>query len=194
MAAIAQDPKYDHYDFPTVSNTNQSGHPGHTTPEQDAQVHQLRASLEQSGFHERLDTLTMLRFLRARKFNVEHAKQMYVWSRFEELNTSNTCGTGSSTARSGERSSAAASTTCCRPSSTRRRLRSSSTTPSTTTRPTRCAREKTVFVDPSKLTTPPGRSSPLHRAARQDQPHRHVQDHFRGPHVAEPGCRVREGR
>ncbi|THW83048.1 hypothetical protein D6D15_09848 [Aureobasidium pullulans] len=78
MASITQDPKYDHYDFPTVSNTNQSGHPGHTTPEQDAQVHQLRASLEQAGFHERLDTLTMLRFLRARKFNVEHAKQMFV--------------------------------------------------------------------------------------------------------------------
>jgi len=78
MAAVTQDPKYDHYDFPTVSNTNQSGHPGHTTPEQDAQVHQLRASLEQSGFHERLDTLTMLRFLRARKFVVEHAKQMFV--------------------------------------------------------------------------------------------------------------------
>lgn len=78
MASITQDPKYDHYDFPTVSNTNQSGHPGHTTPEQDAQVHQLRAALEQAGYTERLDTLTMLRFLRARKFNVEHAKQMYV--------------------------------------------------------------------------------------------------------------------
>ena len=90
MAAVTQDPKYDHYDFPTVSNTNQSGHPGHTTPEQDAQVHQLRASLEQSGFHERLDTLTMLRFLRARKFNVEHAKQMYVHSRAIGLARANT--------------------------------------------------------------------------------------------------------
>ncbi|KAI5207330.1 hypothetical protein E4T42_06062 [Aureobasidium subglaciale] len=78
MASINQDPKYDHYDFPTVSNTNQSGHPGHTTPEQDAQVHQLRATLEQAGYHERLDTLTMLRFLRARKFNVDMAKAMFI--------------------------------------------------------------------------------------------------------------------
>ena len=43
-------------------------------------MHQLRAALEQAGFTERLDTLTMLRFLRARKFNVEHAKQMYAAS------------------------------------------------------------------------------------------------------------------
>ena len=68
--------KYDHYDFPTTSPEAQSGHPGHTTREQDAAVHQLRAMLEQAGYKERLDTLTMLRFLRARKFNVEMSKQM----------------------------------------------------------------------------------------------------------------------
>ena len=39
-----------------------------------------------------------------------------------------------------------------------------------------------------------GRSSPLHRTARQDRPHRHVQDHLRGAHVAELGRRIREGR
>lgn len=72
------DPKYDDYDFPTTAPETQSGHPGHTTKEQDAQVHQLRQMLEQEGFTERLDTLTMLRFLRARKFNVELAKQMFV--------------------------------------------------------------------------------------------------------------------
>ena len=72
------DPKYDDYDFPTTSPETQSGHPGHTTKEQDAQVHQLRAMLEQDGYSARLDTLTMLRFLRARKFNVEAAKKMYV--------------------------------------------------------------------------------------------------------------------
>ncbi|GAB7353874.1 hypothetical protein MBLNU459_g4231t1 [Dothideomycetes sp. NU459] len=77
---IKQDPKYDDYDFPTISPNKQSGHPGHTTPEQDAQVHQLRSMLEQAGFTERLDTLTMLRFLRARKFNVELSKQMFVES------------------------------------------------------------------------------------------------------------------
>ena len=69
-------PKYDHYDFPTTSPTKQSGHPGHTTKEQDAAVHELRSKLEQAGYTERLDTLTMLRFLRARKFNVEMSKQM----------------------------------------------------------------------------------------------------------------------
>ncbi|KAL9107126.1 MAG: hypothetical protein Q9227_007906 [Pyrenula ochraceoflavens] len=72
------DPKYDDYDFPTTSPETQSGHPGHTTKEQDAQVHQLRAMLEQAGCKERLDTLTLLRFLRARKFNVEHSKTMFL--------------------------------------------------------------------------------------------------------------------
>jgi hypothetical protein len=71
------DPKYDsHLDFPTVAPTAQSGHPGHTTKEQDAAVHQLRSMLEAEGYKERLDTLTMLRFLRARKFQVELSKQM----------------------------------------------------------------------------------------------------------------------
>lgn len=70
------DPKYDDYDYPTTSPETQSGHPGHTTKEQDAQVHQLRAMLEQAGYHERLDTFTLLRFLRARKFNVELSKKM----------------------------------------------------------------------------------------------------------------------
>ncbi|KAI9707118.1 MAG: cytosolic factor, phosphatidylinositol/phosphatidylcholine transfer protein [Candelina mexicana] len=72
------DPRYDHYDFPTTSPTPQSGHPGHTTKEQDAQVHQLRMQLEQAGYKERLDTLCLLRFLRARKFNVEQSKQMFI--------------------------------------------------------------------------------------------------------------------
>ena len=54
------DPKYDHYDFPTTSPNKQNGHPGHTTPEQDAQVYQLRMQLEQAGYKDRLDTLTMV--------------------------------------------------------------------------------------------------------------------------------------
>lgn len=72
------DPKYDHYDFPTTAPEAKSGHPGHTTKEQDAAVHQLRMMLETEGYTQRLDTLTMLRFLRARKFNVEAAKKMSV--------------------------------------------------------------------------------------------------------------------
>jgi hypothetical protein len=55
------DPKYDHYDYPTTSPNQQSGHPGHTTPEQDAQVYQLRMKLEADGYTERLDTLTLVR-------------------------------------------------------------------------------------------------------------------------------------
>lgn len=55
------DPKYDHYDFPTTSPSKQSGHPGHTTPEQDAQVFQLRMKLEAAGYTERLDSLTLVR-------------------------------------------------------------------------------------------------------------------------------------
>ena len=55
------DPKYDHYDYPTVSSNKQSGHPGHTTPQQDAQVFQLRTKLESDGYTERLDTITLVR-------------------------------------------------------------------------------------------------------------------------------------
>ena len=73
------DPKYDHYDFPTTSPESRPGHPGHTNEEQDAKVFQLRTMLEQEGYTDRLDTLTLLRFLRARKFNVEAAKLMYVY-------------------------------------------------------------------------------------------------------------------
>ena len=57
---VELDPQYDNYDFPTTSPTAQSGHPGHTTPEQNAQVHQLRMALEQLGYKERLDTFTMV--------------------------------------------------------------------------------------------------------------------------------------
>ena len=39
-------------------------------------MHQLRMTLEQGGHKDRLDTLTLLRFLRARKFDVQLAKKM----------------------------------------------------------------------------------------------------------------------
>jgi hypothetical protein len=57
---VPLDPKYDSYDFPTISPTAQSGHPGHTTPEQDAHVFQLRSALEQDGYTKNLDTLTLV--------------------------------------------------------------------------------------------------------------------------------------
>ena len=72
------DPKYDHYDYPSVSPVQIPGFPGHTTPDQDAKVYQLRVELERLGYTERLDTLTLLRFLRARKFDVQAAKHMLV--------------------------------------------------------------------------------------------------------------------
>jgi hypothetical protein len=37
------DEKYDHYDYPTVSATALPGHPGHTTPMQDAQGKKARS-------------------------------------------------------------------------------------------------------------------------------------------------------
>ena len=55
--------KYDDYEYPTTSPNVQSGHPGHTTPQQDAQIFQLRTQLEQAGYTERLDTLCMVRFM-----------------------------------------------------------------------------------------------------------------------------------
>lgn len=58
--SMVLDPKHDLYDFPTTAPGAQSGHPGHTTPEQDAQVTQLRQKLETDGYTERLDTLTLV--------------------------------------------------------------------------------------------------------------------------------------
>ncbi|PYH43563.1 SEC14 family lipid-binding protein [Aspergillus saccharolyticus JOP 1030-1] len=75
---MATSSQYDDYDFPTTAPEAQPGHPGHTTPEQDAKVEQLRSELEQLGYTERLDTLTLLRFLRARKFDVALAKAMFI--------------------------------------------------------------------------------------------------------------------
>ncbi|RAL10898.1 SEC14 family lipid-binding protein [Aspergillus homomorphus CBS 101889] len=77
---MATPSKYDNYDFPITAPEAQPGHPGHTTPEQDAKVEQLRSELEQLGYTDRLDTLTLLRFLRARKFDVAAAKAMFVES------------------------------------------------------------------------------------------------------------------
>ncbi|CAN8105047.1 unnamed protein product [Discula destructiva] len=81
MAATANtelDPKYDDYDFPVIALVKQDGHPGHLTPEQIEKVKQLRASLEAKGHTVRLDTLTLLRFLRARKFDLVAAEAMFV--------------------------------------------------------------------------------------------------------------------
>ncbi|KAK7527956.1 CRAL-TRIO domain-containing protein [Phyllosticta citriasiana] len=75
---LKTNPKYDDYDFPTVPADPLPGHPGNLTPEQEKAVEDLRAALEKEGYTERLDTLTMLRFLRARKFDINLSKQMFV--------------------------------------------------------------------------------------------------------------------
>jgi hypothetical protein len=56
------DPKYDDYDFPTISPHPKNGHPGYTTDMQNAQVFQLRTILEREGYTARLDTLTLVMF------------------------------------------------------------------------------------------------------------------------------------
>ena len=43
-----------------MSHNRNPGHPGHTTPEQDAAVLQLRTELEKEGYKERLDTCTLV--------------------------------------------------------------------------------------------------------------------------------------
>lgn len=54
------DPKYDDYDYPTTAPVAMEGHPGHLTPQQQAQVSQLRLMLESEGYTKRLDTLTLV--------------------------------------------------------------------------------------------------------------------------------------
>lgn len=93
-------PEFDHYDYPaTVSIDAHPGYPGHTTEEQDAIVEVLRHELlaaepkfkaelrddanfqgdvDSVDYRKRLDTLTLLRFLRATKWNIPDAKTKYV--------------------------------------------------------------------------------------------------------------------
>lgn len=67
------DPKYDNYTYPITNPATGSGHPGHTTPEQDALVSKMREELEKEGHTERLDTINLVRpFLRVPPKNVNH--------------------------------------------------------------------------------------------------------------------------
>ncbi|KAG6015717.1 hypothetical protein E4U54_003068 [Claviceps lovelessii] len=72
------DPKYDNYDFPSKAAEAQDGYAGHLSADKVAQVNQLRSLLEAEGYKERLDTLTLLRFLRARKWDITLSKAMFV--------------------------------------------------------------------------------------------------------------------
>ncbi|KAK9347225.1 CRAL-TRIO domain-containing protein [Lipomyces starkeyi] len=55
-----------------------SGFPGNVSPEQQAKVGMLRNELISSGCTERLDDASLLRFLRARKFDLQKAKEMFL--------------------------------------------------------------------------------------------------------------------
>lgn len=54
-----------------------SGHPGNLTADQAKNLELIRALLQANGYTERLDDATLLRFLRARKFDVQKAMVMY---------------------------------------------------------------------------------------------------------------------
>ena len=53
------------------------GTPGNLDSAQEKALAELRKLLEDAGFIERLDDSTLLRFLRARKFDVQLAKEMF---------------------------------------------------------------------------------------------------------------------
>ncbi|GMM29086.1 phosphatidylinositol/phosphatidylcholine transfer protein [Martiniozyma asiatica (nom. inval.)] len=58
-------------------DANITGYPGYLTESEQSALDQLRLLLEASGFTQRLDDATILRFLRARKFDIMKAKEMY---------------------------------------------------------------------------------------------------------------------
>merc|ERR1712080_51597 len=65
--------------YPQISApTEQTGYTSNITPEQEEIKDKLRDQLKALGYTKRLDNASLLRFLRARKFDLAKAKQMFV--------------------------------------------------------------------------------------------------------------------
>lgn len=78
--------------YPQVSAaTELTGYTSNLTEEQKAKLGLLRKYLVEQGYKNRLDDASLLRFLRARKFDVEKAKEMFTncetWREKEGVNT-----------------------------------------------------------------------------------------------------------
>lgn len=65
--------------YPQIAPPNSpSGHPGHLNSDQEKALEHLRTIVDAQGYTERTDDATLLRFLRARQFDVGRALEMYV--------------------------------------------------------------------------------------------------------------------
>ncbi|KAG7195861.1 cytosolic factor, phosphatidylinositol/phosphatidylcholine transfer protein [Scheffersomyces spartinae] len=65
--------------YPQVNAPSEvTGYSSNLTKEQEGILEQFRIVLDALGYTERTDTATLLRFLRARKFDLEKAKAMYI--------------------------------------------------------------------------------------------------------------------
>ncbi|CAH6719684.1 SEC14 cytosolic factor [[Candida] jaroonii] len=65
--------------YPQISApTEQTGYTSNLTDEQKVALEKLREELKSLGYEKRLDDSTLLRFLRARKFDLEKTKTMFI--------------------------------------------------------------------------------------------------------------------
>ncbi|WBW71630.1 sec14 cytosolic factor family, phospholipid-intermembrane transfer protein Spo20/Sec14 [Schizosaccharomyces osmophilus] len=74
MSELVSDP------YPSSNPHDPVGHPGHLTASQQETLDSFRSELKKMGYSVRLDDATLLRFLRARKFNMQQALDMFVKS------------------------------------------------------------------------------------------------------------------